>query len=186
MFSSSCPQNASLKWFHVIQLIGIKRVHVKDRFKWRRDKGKDKAVEKVGHKKKQKKPEKRKEKQEWIKEKGGLKETWDFIQSHRLFAAMMFNYFQGLGIRGVGENSHLYELDTRQKLRNIWWCATILSVSLLNDLNLTLSSTKCDDTIPVYWKKEIKEEKRWGKRRRRGQTNWWKSRVTGVKPKAES
>lgn len=49
---------------------------------------------------------KKREKREGIREKGGLKETSDSIQSHRLFAAVMFNYFRGLGIKGFGGNSH--------------------------------------------------------------------------------
>ncbi len=91
---------------------------------------------------------------------------------------MMFNYFQGLGIRGFSGNSHLYELDIQK------WSSEVLktekdlmvhlryfiSVSPLNDLNLTLRSTKCNDTILVYCKKEKLEEEK-VRKRGRGQTD---------------
>lgn len=126
-----------------------------------------------------------KEKRESKREKGGLKKTWCFKQSNRLFAAAMFHYFRGLGIRGFSGNSHLngeysksnfkhkiassplFEFDTRQnkalgcwKLSKTWWKISILSVSPLNDLSLTFSITKCGDTNPCELKKVIKKERK--------------------------
>lgn len=124
-----------------------------------------------------------------------LRKRWaegDFPQSHRLFAAVMFNYFWGLGIRGFSGNSHLsvedskwnfnhwiisspfHESDTlrnktprRWKLGKIWWCGSKLRASPLNDLNLSLSSMTSDDTTPCLLKNEKKGGKRWGERERR-------------------
>lgn len=61
----------------------------------------------------------RKEEQEGIKKKVGWKERQDFVRSHRLLAAVMFNYFKDWGIRGFGGNSHLSIKNSKRSF-NHW------------------------------------------------------------------
>lgn len=113
----------------------------------------------------------------------------DLLQSHRLFPAVMFNYFQSLGTWGFGGKykqkfsfntflfiiwiKHLAHLSSKE-LKRKRFAGVLMKkrVSPLKDLNMTTGTTKCDCKNPIFllfffWETEVKKTKKWVQRERR-------------------
>lgn len=91
----------------------------------------------------------------------------DLLQSHRLFPAVMFNYFQSLGTWGFGGKykqkfsfntflfiiwiKHLAHLSSKE-LKRKRFAGVLMKkrVSPLKDLNMTTGTTKCDCKNPIF------------------------------------